>query len=122
MACPTHRARSMRGARSCSRPRAAACPRSSSRIARRSPSSSACSAPRSSRATVPAEVAEIRLKLADTFEVHLGDLPSAIDQYEKVIEEGMGWDRAVAALERLVVHENHRERIAGLLEPVYRQQ
>ena len=74
------------------------------------------------RATVPVEVAEMRLKLADVFETNLADLPSAIDQYEKVIEEGMGWDRAVGALERLVVHESHRERIAGLLEPVYREQ
>ena len=32
------------------------------------------------------------------------------------------WERAVAALERLVVHEEHRERIAELLEPVYRDQ
>ena len=28
----------------------------------------------------------------------------------------------MAALERLVIHEEHRERIAELLEPVYREQ
>lgn len=68
----------------------------------------------------PAE--ELRLRLADVHETRLGDVPAAIDQYEQVIGEGRGWDRAVAALERLVVHEAHRERIAELLEPVYREQ
>src|SRR5262249_6937799 len=42
------------------------------------------------------------------------------DQYEEVIAEAHRWEVAVAALERLVVHEEHRERIAELLEPVYR--
>src|SRR5690606_5705251 len=32
------------------------------------------------------------------------------------------WEHAVGALERLVVHETHRERITELLEPVYREQ
>ncbi len=49
-------------------------------------------------------------------------MPAALDQYEHVIAEGRLWERAVAALERLVVHEAHRERIAELLEPVYREQ
>ncbi|MBA3820140.1 MAG: hypothetical protein H0X17_14695, partial [Deltaproteobacteria bacterium] len=77
---------------------------------------------RLSRSQHPNEVAELRLKLAQLFEHQLTDLPAALDQYEQVIEEGSLWERAVAALERLVVHDQHRERIAELLEPVYREQ
>ncbi|MEJ7602795.1 MAG: tetratricopeptide repeat protein [Kofleriaceae bacterium] len=77
---------------------------------------------RLARSQHPMETAELRLKLAEVFEVQLEDLPAAIDQYEQVIDEGLQWERAVSALERLVVHEDHRERIADLLEPVYRQE
>ncbi len=70
----------------------------------------------------PREVADLRLKLAEIHEVQLEDLTAALDQYEQVIIEGVGWEAAVGALERLVVHEAHRERIAELLEPVYRKQ
>ena len=75
---------------------------------------------RLARASAPGEIAELRLKLAELFEVQLSDLPAAIDQYEQVIGDGRRWEAAVASLERLVVHEDHRERIAELLEPVYR--
>jgi tetratricopeptide (TPR) repeat protein len=74
------------------------------------------------RSGQPAEIAELRLKLADVFETQLDDVPAAIDQYEHVINERHRWDAAVQSLERLVVHETHRERIAELLEPVYRSQ
>ncbi|HET9621855.1 MAG TPA: tetratricopeptide repeat protein [Kofleriaceae bacterium] len=77
---------------------------------------------RLSRAEQASEIAELRLKLAEVFEAQLDDLPAAIDQYEHVINERQRWDAAVTALERLVVHEDHRERIAELLEPVYRAQ
>ncbi|HSK05012.1 MAG TPA: hypothetical protein VK932_27375, partial [Kofleriaceae bacterium] len=70
----------------------------------------------------PDELAELRLKLADVFEAQLGDPAAAIDQHEHVISEGRFWERAVAALERLVVNPEHRERITELLEPVYREQ
>jgi tetratricopeptide (TPR) repeat protein len=75
------------------------------------------SAKRSSDAT---ETAELRLRLAELFETQLADLPAALDQYEQVIADGYRWEAAVSSLERLVVHEGHRERIAELLEPVYR--
>lgn len=68
------------------------------------------------------ELADLRLRLGELLELRLADLPAAIDQYEQVIEGGAGRDRAVAALERLVVHEALRERIAELLEPVYRSE
>ncbi|MEO8704973.1 MAG: tetratricopeptide repeat protein, partial [Kofleriaceae bacterium] len=77
---------------------------------------------RLARSHNPAETAELRLRLAELLESQLDDLPAAIDQHEHVIAEGKLWERAVAALERLVVHEQHRERIAELLEPVYREQ
>ncbi len=77
---------------------------------------------RLARTQRPAETAELRLKLAELHESELAELPAAIDQYEHVLDEKTvePGERAVAALERLVVHEAHRERIAGLLEPVYR--
>ncbi|MBS1118787.1 MAG: repeat-containing protein, partial [Deltaproteobacteria bacterium] len=77
---------------------------------------------RLARSQNPTETAELRLRLAELLETELQDLRAAIDQYEHVIAEGRLWERAVAALERLVVHEAHRERITELLEPVYRDQ
>ena len=77
---------------------------------------------RLSRSQQPVETAELRLRLAELLENEIQDLPAAIDQHEHVIAEGAAWDRAVSSLERLVVHEEHRERIAELLEPVYREQ
>jgi len=77
---------------------------------------------RLSRATQPGEAAELRLKLADVFEQKLDDIPAALDQLEQVIGDRHRWDAAVASLERLVVNDAHRERIAELLEPVYRSQ
>jgi tetratricopeptide (TPR) repeat protein len=77
---------------------------------------------RLARSEDPGEAAELRLRLAEVFEVQLGDLPAAIDQYEQVIQAQQRWEAAVSSLERLVVHEAHRERVAELLEPVYRGQ
>lgn len=77
---------------------------------------------RLARSQQPAETAELRLRLAELLETHVEDLGAAIDQLEHVIAEGALWERAVQSLERLVVHEQHRERITELLEPVYREQ
>ena len=77
---------------------------------------------RLSRSQNPTESAELRLRFAELLEVEIHDLQAAIDQHEHVIAEGNMWERAVASLERLVVHEEHRERITELLEPVYREQ
>ncbi len=77
---------------------------------------------RLARSEDPGEMAELRLKLAEVFEAQLTDLPAAIDQYEQVIQAQHRWEAAVSSLERLVVHEAHRERVAELLEPVYRSQ
>jgi golgin subfamily B member 1 len=66
--------------------------------------------------------AELRLKLGEVYETNLNDIGAALDQYEEILNVGKLWERAVASLERLVIHDDHRERIASLLEPVYREQ
>jgi golgin subfamily B member 1 len=65
--------------------------------------------------------AELRLSLADVLEHQLRDVPGAIDQYEAILAGAVDWDKALPQLERLVVLDDHRERIADLLEPVYRK-
>src|SRR5439155_13243507 len=64
---------------------------------------------RLARAQAAAEISELRLRLADVLEAEVGDLSGALDQYEQVIQDRLGWERAVASLERLVVHDEHRE-------------
>lgn len=65
------------------------------------------------------EEVEHRLALAEVLEQELRDLTGAIDQYELVLGTGLP-EQALPALERLVTEVEHRERIASLLEPVYR--
>ena len=74
------------------------------------------------RADDAAEMAELRLRLADVYETQHADLPAAIDQFQEVLHGDKLWERAVAALERLVIHDEHRARVIELLEPVYRAQ
>jgi len=68
------------------------------------------------------ETAELRLRLADIYENQIQDLPAAIDQYQEVLHGEKLWERGVQALERLVIHDDHRARVIELLEPVYRAQ
>lgn len=72
------------------------------------------------RSTTSEQENAFRMKLADTMQNRLDDAPSAIEQYEVVLRSNTGWEQALAPLEHLVMNENHRERIAELLEPVYR--
>ena len=74
------------------------------------------------RAQAPQETAELRLRLADVLENEVADISAALDQYAQIIGDGTGWQKAVSSLERLVVHDEHRERVIELLEPVYREQ
>lgn len=62
---------------------------------------------------------EHRLALADVLEGELKDVTGAIDQYEEILGTGYP-EQALPHLERLITALEHRERIAGLLEPVYR--
>ena len=74
------------------------------------------------RSEDPTESAELRLKLADVYESQLQDLPAAIHQFQEVLHGEKLWERGVHALERLVIHDDHRARVIELLEPVYRAQ
>ncbi len=72
------------------------------------------------RADSAAEENRLRLRLADLLEKRLSDTSGAIEHYEVVLRAEVGWEAALPPLERLVVEEEVRERIAELLEPVYR--
>lgn len=73
------------------------------------------------RAESPAQTSELRLALA---QIHIDQQhrDAAIDQYEQVLIERVGWERAVGSLERLVVDKSVQERVIELLEPVYRRE
>jgi len=70
------------------------------------------------RATGEARL-ERMLQLGELAERELGDAATAVDQYEAVIGEQPGNDRARAALERLLSDPGQRQRIATALEPLY---
>ncbi len=72
------------------------------------------------RAASPEVADDLRVRLADLLETKLEDTAGAIDHYETVLKSETGWHKAVQPLERLVVERDHQERIAELLEPVYR--
>src|SRR5262249_16077824 len=71
------------------------------------------------RAPDPQTGATLRLRLAELLERRLADPEGAIDQYEKVLEVETEVT-ALGALERLVVEPAHKQRIAAILEPIYR--
>ncbi|MBT8494839.1 MAG: tetratricopeptide repeat protein, partial [Deltaproteobacteria bacterium] len=60
-----------------------------------------------------------RLRLAEVLETHLDDVNVAIDHYQVALDYP-GAQTALSALERLVLRDDLRERIAGVLEPLYR--
>ena len=60
-------------------------------------------------------------RLAEIHEQKLKDLPGAIDNYEEVLRDNLSHPDAVAALERMVLNEEHRYRISKILEPIYQQ-
>jgi len=64
---------------------------------------------------------ELRGRLAKVFEENLEDLPSAVDVYEEALTEPGGDYAALAELERLILEESQRPRIADILEPIYRE-
>ncbi len=66
-------------------------------------------------------VKENRLRLAQLREVRLEDVEGAVDEYEIVLEMPDS-GAALTELERLVMDKRHQERIAGILEGVYRKQ
>jgi tetratricopeptide (TPR) repeat protein len=74
------------------------------------------------RQTEPAIVNALRVRLAEVQEHKLGEVGAAIDQYQQVLALEPTPPQALAALERLVVQNEHRLAIAQILEPIYRKQ
>jgi golgin subfamily B member 1 len=69
----------------------------------------------------PVERNNLRCRLGKVYEENLSDLISAVDVYEEALaDEGGGIKEPLAALEKLILEEDQRERISGILEPVYR--
>lgn len=66
------------------------------------------------------QLLESRLRLAQIREQHLEDMDGAIEQYQEALHMP-GGELALTALERLVIDDAHREQIADILEPVYRE-
>ncbi len=66
------------------------------------------------------QLLESRLRLAQIREQHLEDMDGAIEQYQEALHMP-GGELALTALERLVMDDAHREQIADILEPVYRE-
>ena len=64
---------------------------------------------------------ELRRRLAKVFEENLEDLTSAVEIYEEALMEEGGDPASLAELERLILDEGQRRRIAEVLEPIYRE-
>jgi tetratricopeptide (TPR) repeat protein len=62
---------------------------------------------------------ELRCSLGGVYEDRLEDVASAVDCYERVLDNSPDHRDALAALERLVLNPDHRYRIAKVLEPIY---
>ncbi|MBN2802685.1 MAG: tetratricopeptide repeat protein [Deltaproteobacteria bacterium] len=63
----------------------------------------------------------LRRELAKLYEDQIHDFSSAVDLYEEAMAEPEGDKGSVSQLERLILNEDLRERIADILEPVYRE-
>jgi tetratricopeptide (TPR) repeat protein len=70
--------------------------------------------------TDPHEAFELRLSLGAICEGPLDNVGAAIEHYCGVLSSPALGDRAVRALENLIVHDEHRERLIELLEQIYR--
>lgn len=68
----------------------------------------------------PRQANAYRLRLAELLETHLKDIGTAIEHYHVALSYP-GANQALFALERLVLLDDQRERIAALLEPLYRK-
>lgn len=68
------------------------------------------------------ELSELKCRLGQLLAHRLDDRHGAVDVFEEVIAEDPNHDETIAALEALVVDEEHRLRITQVLEPIYRAQ
>jgi tetratricopeptide (TPR) repeat protein len=67
------------------------------------------------------KIVELKLKLGNLHREKLDDLPAAIDAFEEVLRIQEANESAIAALEKLILDEDHRFRIAQILEPIYKR-
>ncbi|MCP4674274.1 MAG: tetratricopeptide repeat protein [Deltaproteobacteria bacterium] len=64
----------------------------------------------------------LRIRLGRVYEENVDDLTSAVDVFEEALrEEGGGIVEPLSALENLILKEDQRQRIAEILEPIYRE-
>ncbi|MDJ0765180.1 MAG: tetratricopeptide repeat protein [Myxococcota bacterium] len=64
----------------------------------------------------------LRADLGQIYKEDLDDLDSAVDVYEEALQERAGGiTQAISALEQLILNEDQRQRIADILEPLYRE-
>lgn len=68
------------------------------------------------------EAIELTFRIGELYELKLREPALAVDQHALVLEEQPTHLRAQEALERLLHTESQRQRIAGLLEPLYTRQ
>ncbi len=67
----------------------------------------------------PGDLIPLKLRLGLLYEERLDDVAGAIDSYEEVLRTEATNTDAMAALERLLGNEDHRFRVAQILEPIY---
>jgi tetratricopeptide (TPR) repeat protein len=68
------------------------------------------------------EAIELSYRIGELYEHKLSEPARAVDQYAEVLEEQPTHLRAQEALGRLLAEPSQRQRVAGLLEPVYTDQ
>jgi tetratricopeptide (TPR) repeat protein len=68
------------------------------------------------------ERVDLMLRLGELYETRLSEPGLAVDQYEGVLEEQPHQLRAQQALSRLLAVDAQRQRVAGILEPLYEKQ
>ena len=68
------------------------------------------------------EAIELTFRIGELYELKLKEPALAVDQHAQVLEEQPTHLRAQEALERLLHEQTQRQRIAGLLEPLYTRQ
>jgi len=72
-------------------------------------------------AGAPEQRNALRRELAKVQEENLQDPAAAVDTYEEALSEPGGDRGSLAQLERLILNDSLRERIATILEPIYRE-
>ncbi len=68
------------------------------------------------------EAIELGYQIGELYEQKLGDAERAVDQYAAVLDEQPTHLRAQEALARLIGERSQRQRVAGLLAPIYAAQ